>query len=55
MAIKLLIEEDFSAKVVAYELGYKSVNAFYGAFKRWTGSTPRVHVNRIRMEEALEM
>lgn len=46
-AVKLLVANNLNTKTVAHELGYKSVTAFYGAFKRWTGCTPKTHIRQI--------
>jgi AraC-like DNA-binding protein len=39
-ALQLLGDPQASVKQVAYALGFATPNAFYRAFKRWTGSTP---------------
>jgi AraC-like DNA-binding protein len=39
-AVELLGREDYSIARVAEELGFARVQAFYRAFRRWTGTTP---------------
>ena len=42
LANRYLAEETLSISEIAWLLGYREVSAFSHAFKRWTGSTPRM-------------
>jgi AraC-like DNA-binding protein len=41
LATRYLQEHDLPTSEVAWLLGYQETSAFYHAFKRWTGKTPR--------------
>jgi AraC-like DNA-binding protein len=41
VASRLLTESNAKAWAIATELGFRDKTAFYRAFRRWTGSTPR--------------
>jgi AraC-like DNA-binding protein len=41
LAVRYVREGRLSNAEVASRLGYENVNAFFRAFRRWTGTTPR--------------
>ena len=41
MAKRLLSDEESSIEAIAYTMGFSDPSAFYRAFKRWTGTTPK--------------
>jgi AraC-like DNA-binding protein len=41
LAKRYLAERDLPFGEVAWLLGYRELSAFFHAFKRWTGVTPR--------------
>jgi AraC-like DNA-binding protein len=41
LAIQLLTRDQASILEVAYEVGFSRLQAFYRAFARWTGTTPK--------------
>ncbi len=46
MAIDYLAKQDVSICEVAFMLGYSDQSAFNHAFKRWTGQTPKVYIQK---------
>jgi AraC-like DNA-binding protein len=46
VAARLLREQRWPIKEVAFQMGFSDVNTFHRAFKRWTGKTP----NHVRSE-----
>jgi AraC-like DNA-binding protein len=49
LALRYLREKSLAVYEIAYLLGYTEPSAFFRAFKRWTGKTPR----EVRAEEGL--
>jgi AraC-like DNA-binding protein len=45
MALKYLRDKKLSVNETAYLVGFSDPAAFSHAFKRWTGSSPRVYVS----------
>jgi AraC-like DNA-binding protein len=43
LAKELLLDETRSIQETAYLMGFSDPSAFYRAFKRWTGTTPRTY------------
>jgi AraC-like DNA-binding protein len=46
LAIHYLTSGNYQVKDVAYTLGYNEQSAFIRAFKKWTGVTPKVYINK---------
>lgn len=46
LAVEYLRDDDTSVTEVSFLLGYSELSAFHHAFRRWTGSTPRLYRRR---------
>jgi AraC-like DNA-binding protein len=47
LAAEYLRDDDTSVTEVSFLLGYSELSAFHHAFRRWTGSTPRLYRKRL--------
>jgi len=43
LAKRLLWNDDSSIEAIAYTMGFSDPSAFYRAFRRWTGTTPKLY------------
>jgi AraC-like DNA-binding protein len=46
LAKRLLVDEERSVEETAYAMGFSAPTSFHKAFKRWTGTTPKVFRQR---------
>lgn len=45
-ALELLKNSEMSMQEISYFLGFNHMTGFYTAFQRWTGTTPKQHIER---------